>query len=196
MNSAWSSAWYSTARSRRCSGSRQASVRLHSGFPSQSARSSVGSDSNPGPRGPNPAGQIEIQPSAQGVAHGFRLLVDFLEHEVAVIALVDEEARRRRCDHRAIDAAALAVADFEALAKRARDNNFDEKATLRELRDKLLPAWNDAVARLSNHTRAAAELHVVQPTVSAQIKQLSVAPLLAKAIQSVHQDGSVSTLFV
>jgi rhomboid protease GluP len=40
-------------------------------------------------------------------------------------------------------------ADFEALAKRARDNNLDEKATLRELRDKLLPAWNDAVARLS-----------------------------------------------
>ncbi|MEQ1947973.1 MAG: ribose-phosphate pyrophosphokinase [Bryobacteraceae bacterium] len=29
-----------------------------------------------------------------------------------------------------------------------------------------------------------------------RIKQLSVAPLLAKAIQSVHQDGSVSTLFV
>src|SRR5437868_5747361 len=30
----------------------------------------------------------------------------------------------------------------------------------------------------------------------ARIKQLSVAPLLAKAIQSVHEDGSVSTLFV
>jgi ribose-phosphate pyrophosphokinase len=29
-----------------------------------------------------------------------------------------------------------------------------------------------------------------------RIKQLSVAPLLAKAIQSIHQDGSVSTLFV
>ncbi len=29
-----------------------------------------------------------------------------------------------------------------------------------------------------------------------RIKQLSVAPLLAKAIQSVHEDGSVSTLFV
>jgi ribose-phosphate pyrophosphokinase len=31
---------------------------------------------------------------------------------------------------------------------------------------------------------------------STRIKQLSVAPLLAKAIQSVHEDGSVSTLFV
>jgi len=30
----------------------------------------------------------------------------------------------------------------------------------------------------------------------ARIKQLSVAPLLAKAIESVHEDGSVSTLFV
>jgi ribose-phosphate pyrophosphokinase len=30
----------------------------------------------------------------------------------------------------------------------------------------------------------------------ALIKQLSVAPLLAKAIQSIHEDGSVSTLFV
>ena len=29
-----------------------------------------------------------------------------------------------------------------------------------------------------------------------RIKQLSVAPLLAKAIQSIHEDGSVSGLFV
>jgi len=29
-----------------------------------------------------------------------------------------------------------------------------------------------------------------------RIKQLSVAPMLAKAIQSIHEDGSVSTLFV
>ena len=40
-------------------------------------------------------------------------------------------------------------ADFEAMAKRARDKNLDEKATLSELREKLIPAWNDAVARLS-----------------------------------------------
>jgi ribose-phosphate pyrophosphokinase len=29
-----------------------------------------------------------------------------------------------------------------------------------------------------------------------RLKQLSIAPLLAKAIQSIHEDGSVSTLFV
>ncbi len=29
-----------------------------------------------------------------------------------------------------------------------------------------------------------------------RLKQLSVAPLLAKAIQSIHEDGSVSSLFV
>ena len=29
-----------------------------------------------------------------------------------------------------------------------------------------------------------------------KIKVLSVAPLLARAIQSIHEDGSVSTLFI
>ena len=29
-----------------------------------------------------------------------------------------------------------------------------------------------------------------------RIKTLSVAPLLARAIQSIHEDGSVSTLFI
>jgi ribose-phosphate pyrophosphokinase len=31
---------------------------------------------------------------------------------------------------------------------------------------------------------------------SSRIKRLSVAPLLARAIQSIHEDGSVSTLFI
>ena len=40
-------------------------------------------------------------------------------------------------------------ADFEAMVKQARDNKLDDKTTLRALREKLIPAWNDAVARLA-----------------------------------------------
>jgi rhomboid protease GluP len=40
-------------------------------------------------------------------------------------------------------------AAFEDVVKRARDGKLDDKSTLKELRGNLLPAWDDAVARLS-----------------------------------------------
>jgi rhomboid protease GluP len=40
-------------------------------------------------------------------------------------------------------------AAFEDIVKRARDGKLDDKSTLKELRGNLLPAWDDAVARLS-----------------------------------------------
>jgi len=40
-------------------------------------------------------------------------------------------------------------ADFEAMVRHARDNKLDDKATLQELREKLIPAWNNAAARLA-----------------------------------------------
>ena len=50
------------------------------------------------------------------VRHDFRLLVDFLRHEMAVIALVGEERRARGLDRLAVDATALGVVDFDAAA--------------------------------------------------------------------------------
>ena len=51
------------------------------------------------------------------MADDLRLLVNLLRHEVAIVALVDEKRRGRRLEHRALDLAALAVADLDALAR-------------------------------------------------------------------------------
>ena len=48
------------------------------------------------------------------MADHFRLLVDFLRHEMAVIALVDQERRRIRLEHRALHRLPLRVVDLGA----------------------------------------------------------------------------------
>ncbi len=54
------------------------------------------------------------------VADHFRLLMDFLGHEVLVVALVDQLRGRGRLDHRALDRAALLVVDLDALVRQHR----------------------------------------------------------------------------
>ena len=52
---------------------------------------------------------------AERVRHGFGLLVDFLGHEVAVIALVDQQRRSGRNQHLALHDGVRAVADGDAV---------------------------------------------------------------------------------
>ena len=56
----------------------------------------------------------------QRVADDFRLLVDFLRHEMAMIALVDQERRGVRLLHLALDLLAGHVAHLDALAAQDR----------------------------------------------------------------------------
>ena len=56
----------------------------------------------------------------QRVADHFRLLVDFLGHEVLVVALVDQLRRGGGFDDRPFDLAALLVVDLDALARQHR----------------------------------------------------------------------------
>ena len=51
------------------------------------------------------------------VPDDLRLLVDFLRHEMAMVALVDQERRGVRLLHRALDLAAGGVVDFDAVAR-------------------------------------------------------------------------------
>ena len=60
------------------------------------------------------------------MADDLGLLVDFLRHEVAVVALVDEQRARDRLDERAIDAGARAVEDLNAGAAQHRPVAFLE----------------------------------------------------------------------
>jgi len=78
-------------------------------------------------RGVKVEGQVNRQPHALGghvdimrerVADHLRLLVNLLRHEVAIIALVDEEGGGRRFEHGAFDFAAFGVVDFDALARK------------------------------------------------------------------------------
>ena len=57
-------------------------------------------------------GEIDI--AGERVADHLGLLVDLLRHEVAVVALVDEERVRLRSRHRPLDRIAVAVADGDA----------------------------------------------------------------------------------
>src|SRR4029077_20997124 len=60
-------------------------------------------------------GHIDIM--SERVAGELRLLVNLLCHEVAIIALVDEEGRGRVSEHGTFDFAAFGVVDFDALAR-------------------------------------------------------------------------------
>ena len=63
-------------------------------------------------------GEIDI--GRERVADHFRLLVDLLRHEMAVVALVDEERGGERAGHRPLDRVAAAVADGDGLARQHR----------------------------------------------------------------------------
>ena len=54
------------------------------------------------------------------VADYFGLLMDFLGHEMLVVALVDQLRRGCRLDHRALHAGALLVVDFDAFVRHHR----------------------------------------------------------------------------
>ncbi len=60
------------------------------------------------------------------VGNHFRLLVNFLGHEVAVVALVDEQRAGDGFDHRAIDAVAVAIEDFSSRTMQHRPVAFLE----------------------------------------------------------------------
>ena len=53
------------------------------------------------------------------VTEGFGLLVDFLDHEVAVIALIDQERRRVRFDYKALGRVAGRAAHLCALSAKS-----------------------------------------------------------------------------
>ena len=63
-------------------------------------------------------GEIDI--SRQRMADHFRLLMDLLDHEVAVIALVDQQRGGERTGDRPLDRLAVAVADGDAFARQHR----------------------------------------------------------------------------
>ena len=56
----------------------------------------------------------------QRMAHDLGLLVDFLRHEMAMVALVDQEGRGIRFQHRALDRLAVGVVHLDALARHHR----------------------------------------------------------------------------
>ena len=48
------------------------------------------------------------------MADDFRLLMDFFDHEVAVVALINEQRTRHRFDHRAFDTLSCAIENLSA----------------------------------------------------------------------------------
>ena len=81
-------------------------------------------------RQPDPAGR-EIEVVRERVGNHLRLLVNLLQHEVAMVALVDGEARGDRMHDRALDALSLVV---ENLHRAARD---DRPVAVFEIGDRL-----------------------------------------------------------
>ena len=93
------------------------------------------------------------------MADHFRLLVDFLGHEVLVVALVDQHAGCRRRDDRPLDLFALRVVDFDALARHDRPVAVFEIADLigeRRKRDRIGAQIHLAFAVADRERRALA----------------------------------------
>ena len=80
------------------------------------------------------------------VADDLGLLVDFLRHEMAVVALVDQERRGVRFQHRALDHLAVGVVHLDALARHHRPVAVFEIA--------------DGVGERRERDRVGAEIHL------------------------------------
>jgi rhomboid protease GluP len=104
-------------------------------------------------------GARPLEANARIAGHARRIVLAFL---IAAIALPSAArfapdtsrvyrealALQKAIDAFAADERKLSTA-FEEVVKRARDGKLDDKSALKELRGNLLPAWDEAVAKLS-----------------------------------------------
>ncbi len=147
-----------------------------------------------------------VSPDAGGVerARAFAKRLD------APLAIID----KRRTDVNIAEVMHI-IGDVEGQHCLIVDDLIDTAGTLVKAAEALLKVGARSVRACATHavlsgpaverieTSALAEVVVTNSiplhdaaAASPRIKQLSVAPLLAQAIQSIHEDGSVSTLFV
>src|SRR5579859_5637649 len=147
-----------------------------------------------------------VSPDAGGVERARA----FAKHMNAPLAIID----KRRTDVNVAEVMHI-IGDVEGQHCLIVDDLIDTAGTLVKATEALLKQWARSVRACATHAVLSgpaverienSELEEVIVTNSIplpdqaddckRIKPLSVAPLLAKAIQSIHEDGSVSTLFV